>query len=535
MITFDDVSLTYADAARPTLHHISLTIPEGDLCLTIGETGSGKSTLLGCINALVPHFTGGTLRGTVTVDGRQTRNHRARDLADVVGYVGQNPVNGFVTDSVEEEIAYGMEQLGVSPDVMRKRVEETLDLLGIAELRDRPLAALSGGQQQRVAIASVLAAQPSVLILDEPTSALDPTAAHDVLSALTNLVLDVGMTVVLAEHRLERVTHAADSALWLPGDGSATFGHPGKILATATVTPPLAQLAHVLGWDEVPLSVRDARRRVHAEGVVLPNAPARPARAPGDVVVRVQGVSHAYGRVQALREVTLDLRAGEVTTLMGRNGSGKSTLLWAVQGTLRPSTGKVLIGDVHPHQLKPADARKRVTLVPQSASDLLYLPTVAAECARSDKESHAPAGTTAALMDRLGLTVDPGTHPRDLSEGQKLALVLAIQLAAAPHVVLLDEPTRGLDYAMKAHLREIVTELAAEGRCVVISTHDIEFATTCSDRTVVLAEGEVVADGLTAEICTSSAAFAPQVAKVFAPTPVLTAAEVAERLRGVNA
>lgn len=252
MIRFDQVSVTYTAAETPVLDRVSFELPEGDLCLVVGTTGSGKSTLLGAINGLVPHFTGGLLRGRVLVDGRDTAKFRPRDLADVVGYVGQDPLRGFVTDTVEDEVAYGMEQLGIDPIAMRKRVEETLDLMGIADLRRRPLIELSGGQQQRVAIAAVLAAQPRVLVLDEPTSALDPTAAQDVLAAISALVHEVGLTVVLAEHRLERVMQAADSMIWLPGDGSLIHGDPRQVLGVATVRPPLAELARAAGWAEVP-------------------------------------------------------------------------------------------------------------------------------------------------------------------------------------------------------------------------------------------------------------------------------------------
>ena len=220
MITFDRVTVTYVDAGWPVLRDVSLTIEEGELCLVVGRTGSGKSSFLGTINGLVPHFTGGTLAGRVVVDGRDTAHHPPRELADVVGVVGQDPLAGFVTDTVEEELAYGMEQLAVPAQVMRKRVEETLDLLGLADLRAEPLLELSGGQQQRVAIGSVLTAHPRILVLDEPTSALDPTAAEEVLAAVTRLVHDLGVTVVLAEHRLERVAQFADRVIHLPGDGS---------------------------------------------------------------------------------------------------------------------------------------------------------------------------------------------------------------------------------------------------------------------------------------------------------------------------
>ncbi len=210
VIEFDRVTITYPDADAPTLRDVNLVVDEGELCLVVGRTGAGKSTLLGAINGLVPHFSGGTLAGSVRVDGRDTSTHPPRELADLVGVVGQDPLAGFVTDTVEEELAYGMEQLGVAPAVMRKRVEETLDLLGLAELRSVPLHELSGGQQQRVAIGAVLTQHPRVLVLDEPTSALDPTAAEEVLAAITRLVHDLGITVVLAEHRLERVAQYAD-------------------------------------------------------------------------------------------------------------------------------------------------------------------------------------------------------------------------------------------------------------------------------------------------------------------------------------
>ncbi|AXE38168.1 ABC transporter ATP-binding protein [Acidipropionibacterium virtanenii] len=557
-LVLDDVSITLPDADRPVLSHLNLAVREGDLALVVGRTGSGKSTLLGALNGLVPHFSGGRLDGSVTVAGLDTRSHRPRDLADVIGVVGQNPMAGFVTDTVEDEIAYGMEQLGISSSIMRKRVEETLDLLNIADLRSRPLLDLSGGQQQRVAIASVLAAQPRILVLDEPTSALDPTAAQDVLASITTLVDDVGLTVVLAEHRLERVMHAADTVIWLPGDSTAVQGDPSEVLLRADVTPPLAQLARVLGWDSVPLSVRRARRRVRAAGQVPARSAPEPTEAlswaadPAADVMRLENLSVSYGDLNAVDRVDLTLQSGTVTTLMGRNGAGKSSLMWAVQGATR-SSGSVRVRSSHtasggdvaqpgwtdPRTASPEQARRLVTLVPQAAADLLYLPSVGAECQQADRESEADPGTTASILHRLGVELPAERDPRDLSEGQRLALVLAIQLAARPSVVLLDEPTRGLDYAMKAQLSLIVRAIAdgsglagpaGSPAAVLISTHDVEFAAMSSDRTVVMADGQIVADGTTRSVCTSSPAFSPQMAKVFHPADLLTPGEVAEAM-----
>ncbi len=530
MIEFDRVTITYRDAPAPVLRDVSLRIEEGELCLVVGRTGAGKSTFLGAINGLVPHFTGGTLAGRVCVDGRDTASHPPRELADVVGVVGQDPRAGFVTDIVEDELAYGMEQLAVPPDVMRKRVEETLDLLGLAELRHRALHEISGGQQQRVAIGSVLTPHPRVLVLDEPTSALDPTAAEEVLAAITRLVHDLGVTVVLAEHRLERVVQYADRVIHVAGDGTVTDGAPATMFATAGVAPPVVELGRLAGWKPLPLSVRDARRLagpLRDAITTVPPVPARTRVATGRQLAHCRNVVVRYGDVVAVRGVDLDLGAGEVTALMGRNGSGKSSLLWAIQGSGRRQSGLVQVAGKDPKTLSAHRARMLVGLVPQTPADLLYLETVRAELEQADAESHgSESPPSRALLDRLAPGIPDDIHPRDLSEGQRLALVLAVQLRAAPPVVLLDEPTRGLDYKAKRALVRIVDELAAEGRSVVIATHDVEFVAAAADRVVVMAEGDVVADGPTAEVVVSSPSFAPQVAKILAPLCYLTVEQV---------
>jgi len=535
VIEFDRVTITYSDAAAPVLRNVNLRIDEGELCLVVGRTGAGKSTLLGAINGLVPHFTGGTLEGRVVVDGRDTATHPPRELADVVGVVGQDPLAGFVTDIVEEELAYGMEQLAVRPDVMRKRVEETLDLLGLAELRYRALHEISGGQQQRVAIGAVLTPHPRVLVLDEPTSALDPTAAEEVLAAITRLVHDLGVTVVLAEHRLERVVQYADRVIHIAADGRVTDGSPESMFAASTVAPPVVELGRLAGWTPLPLSVRDARR--HATSLrdriaVQPPQTARHRRCTDRRLLHCRNLLVRYGDVVAVGGVDLDLYAGEVTALMGRNGSGKSSLLWAIQGSGKRQSGLVQIDGKDPKTLSARHARALVGLVPQTPADLLYLETVRAELDQADAESAdaqwggAESPPARELLDRLAPAVADAAHPRDLSEGQRLSLVLAVQLRAAPPVVLLDEPTRGLDYKAKRELVRIVDELAAEGRSVVIATHDVEFVAAAADRVVVMAEGDIVADGPTADVIVSSPAFAPQVAKILAPLEYLTVEQV---------
>ncbi|MGT2528202.1 ABC transporter ATP-binding protein [Streptomyces nojiriensis] len=647
MIRFEQVSVTYDGAAGPSLRGLDLEIPEGELTLLVGPSGVGKSTLLGAVSGLVPHFTGGTLRGRVTVAGRDTRTHKPRELADVVGTVGQDPLAHFVTDVVEDELAYGMESLGLAPAVMRRRVEETLDLLGLNELRDRPIATLSGGQQQRVAIGSVLTTHPKVLVLDEPTSALDPAAAEEVLAVLQRLVHDLGTTVLMAEHRLERVVQYADRVLLLPAPGAApVLGAPAEVMAVSPVHPPVVSLGRVAGWSPLPLSVRDARRlaaplrarlaslsapvdraplpsdpvcgtasralpgpapqspeglgfrsaepdgrivepdsglpagqgaRLEADAGGSPASPAFEARglgrspsfgkgrigdgsarrhpsprtgllarllrraepshpAPaGAAPAETKGLAVRRGRREVLRGITLTVAPGETIALMGRNGAGKSTLLAALVGTVPPATGEVTVGGLAPHRTPPPEMVRRVGLVPQEPRDLLYADTVAAECAAADSDAGAAPGTCRELVTSLLPDVPDDVHPRDLSEGQRLALALALVLTGRPALLLLDEPTRGLDYAAKARLIEILRGLAADGHAIVLATHDVELAAEVAHRVLILAGGEIVADGPTAEVVVSSPAFAPQVAKVLAPGHWLTVTQVAEALATTEA
>lgn len=529
MIELRGIGFGYDD--HEVLRDVDLTLEEGELVLVSGRTGVGKSTLLGIVTGLVPRFTGGRLTGDVLLDGRSIVDQPPRERAHLVGYVGQDPLAGFVADTVEEELAYGMEQLGTAPETMRRRVEETLDLLGIADLRARDLRTLSGGQQQRVAIGAVLTTHPRVLVLDEPTSALDPTAAEDVLATITRLVHDLGLTVLLAEHRLERVVPFADRICLVTGDGGIRVDAPQDVLADSPVAPPLVELGRLAGWSPLPLTVRDARRA--ARSLPALSAPATALQPPTPPLVVARGVTVVHGSHVAVREVDLTLSAGRVTVLMGRNGSGKSSLIWALQGSGKRRSGDLDVGGQDPADLAPAQRRTRVGLVPQTAADLLYLETVAEECAAADGGAEVGAGTCRRLLDRLAPGIDAATHPRDLSEGQRLALALAIVLTARPPVVLLDEPTRGLDYAGKAELARIVADLAADGHAVLLATHDVEFAAHVADEVVVMADGEVVSSGPPRRVLAESPSFAPQVTKVLGG-PWLVVDEVAAALAGAR-
>ena len=526
MIKFSNVSLVYPTSTKTVLEGLTFSIEEGEMVLVIGSTGTGKSSLLRLINGLVPHHTGGILAGDVIVDGISTQLVRPGELAHLIGIVGQNPSTGFVTDTVEEELVFGMESLNVAPDVMRKRVEEILDLLALAPLRNRAISTLSGGEQQRLAIGSALVMHPKILVLDEPTSALDPIAAEEVLSIIHRLVHDLSLTVIIAEHRLERVIGFADRIIHISGDGQTVIDVPENILRKSDIAPPIVHLARALELDQVGLNVRDVRRMTEAvrkEGNDLPKI----VKKSTPTTISISGVGISYGAHIALKDVSTTIFEGEIVALMGRNGAGKSSLLQSIVGLQELNHGAVTIFDMDPKNLKGKERRTTVGYIPQEPGDLLYAQSVAQECAQADKDNQISSGETFNLLKTLVPSISEKTHPRDLSEGQRLALALAVVLSAKPRALILDEPTRGLDYQSKSLLIQILKDFAKQqGRSAIIATHDVELVAELADRVIFLSEGEIVADGPTLDILLASPAFAPQVSKVMSPRRWLTVKDV---------
>jgi len=533
MIKFSEVSLIYPNSTTTVLENLTLEISEGELVLVIGPTGAGKSSLLRLINGLVPHHTGGILAGDISVDGFSTREVKPGGLAHLIGIVGQNPINGFVADTVEEELAFAMEAMNLPSETMRKRVEEVLDLLSLAPLRSRTIATLSGGEQQRVAIASALVMHPKVLVLDEPTSALDPIAAEEVLSILHRLVHDLSLTVVIAEHKLERVIGFADRILYINGDGSTVIGKPEEIMKRSTIAPPIVHLARALGLEEVGLSVRDLRRKTQSLRESTPLS-ISPTYTPSPfAVIEIESLTLAYGTKLALDSINTTIFDNEIVAIMGRNGAGKSSLLRAISGVNVNQTGTVSVHALNPKNIHGKLRRQSIGYIPQEPSDLLYAQSVSKECELADKDNQIQAGTTYSLLAQLVPGISLNTHPRDLSEGQRLGLALSVVLSANPKVLVLDEPTRGLDYEAKKSLTRILLEFAREfNRCVVIATHDVELVAELASRVIFIADGEIVADGPTVEVLLSSPAFAPQVAKVMAPQPWLSVSDVIAAIEG---
>jgi len=532
MIKFSHVSLIYPNSTKTVLEDLNLTIDEGELVLVIGPTGSGKSSLLRLINGLVPHHTGGILAGDVSVNGTSTQIAKPGAMAHLIGIVGQNPANGFVADTVEEELAFGMEVLNLPSDVMRKRVEEVLDLLSLAALRNRSIATLSGGEQQRVAIGAALVTHPKVLVLDEPTSALDPIAAEEVLSILHRLVHDLGLTVVIAEHKLERVIQFADRIVHINGAGVANVGTPEEILMNSPIAPPIVHLAKALGLKEIGLTVRDIRRMTTAFRELPTVENKNHEVKTGDAVISIENLKVSYGDSIALNNVSSTINEGEIVAVMGRNGAGKSSLLKAIAGVSPVQSGKIRVLGNNPADLHGKARRQSIGFIPQEPSDLLYGQSVQIECDQADRDNELSAGTTFTVLQQLVPGISGNTHPRDLSEGQRLGLALSVVVSSNPTILILDEPTRGLDYEAKSQLTRILIQFAATfGKAVLLATHDVELVAELATRVIFVADGDIVADGSTLDVLLSSPAFAPQVAKVMSPQPWLSVKDVVAAIK----
>jgi energy-coupling factor transport system ATP-binding protein len=517
-VSWRGVGFSHPDGVT-ALDDVDLDVDEGDLVLVLGASGSGKSTLCRTVNGLVPHTSGGRFRGHVHVMGRDTGAHRPRDLADVVGFVHQDPEAQFVVDQVEADVAFVLENLGTTPDMMRRRVEESLDALGIAHLRERSPSTLSGGERQRAAIAGALAAAPSVLVLDEPTSELDPQGADDVLAAVDRLRDDLGTTVVLAEHRLERAGPLADLAVVLEAGAIRSQGSVRAVLPDYEGAPPVTRLGHLLGWHPAPLTVREARRLARREDRPEPAAP-HPSPTPGETLVRARGLTLGHRRAPVLRDLDVEIGRGEVVAVLGRNGSGKTTLLRAIAGLHEPGAGEVSVA---------AD----IGYVPQDPNALLFATTVEDELTETLRLRRRPDdGAVDVWLDRLGLTGLRCRHPRSLSAGQRQRVAVAAVAIGGADLLLLDEPTRGIDPPSAAALEAALGDHRVAGGAAVMATHDVELAARVATRVIVLGDGDLVADGPAADVLAGSL-FAPQVLRVL--PPFLTVDDVAAARAGAGA
>lgn len=524
------VTYWYPGHERPALLDVSLRIEPAEVILIVGGSGSGKSTLLRCLNGLVPHFHGGTLAGTVEVDGNDTRLARPRDLARSVGLVLQDPEGQAVMTTVEREIAFGLENQGIPSPAISRLVEEALILLGLSHLRHAELSTLSGGELQKVALAAVVATQPHLLLLDEPTSQLDPVSTEELLASVRRLAEDTGATIVLSEHRTERCLHFATRVISL--DDGALVADAGTqqfaqwaLPKHGMLLPPVARLFSRYGSAAtadaregvLPLTVKDARRLLPSDG------PARIRRLPaatklphGDIAIAARKLTVGHDHENPLLEnVNFVLSRGQTVAIMGENGVGKSTLVRHFIGLARPFSGKLTLLGRDVADMSVAEAAHRCAVLGQNPSDLFVKDTVAEEIAFTlhalgrEEDEHGPL--MSAVVHEFGLQTLLARNPRDLSGGEQTRVALAATVCGERPVLVLDEPTRGMDARHKTALSEALRRRAEAGSCVVVVTHDVEFAARLVDRVLILGDRRVLADGPTAETLDGSLFFSTQI------------------------
>jgi energy-coupling factor transport system ATP-binding protein len=421
-IEISGASYRYPGREEYALRDFSLSVEKGEFVVLFGPSGCGKSTVCRMLNGLIPHFLGGRLEGTVTVAGLDAAKHTTAELSRKAGLVFQEPENQIVASTVEDEIAFGLENLRAPADEMAERVRRSAERLGISGLLGRRTDELSCGERQRVVLASVLAMRPEVVVMDEPTSQIDPDSRKALLEFLRGLSRG-GVTVVLVEHNLDEAKRYADRLI---------------PLAPAEKPEP---------------------------------APQRSDNPPGDVLLEVSGLCGGYGGRKILDGISFEVRGGQCLAVTGPNGSGKSTLLRHLNGLMRPSAGKVAICGVDSASAPVEELARKVAYLPQNPSDMLFCDTAEDEL-RFTLRHLGKGGDVESALRRFDLLQNRLDYPRDLSVGQRQRLALAAVLVSNPRVALLDEPTRGIDERMRAELASAVRDLLAAGGAAVIVTHD---------------------------------------------------------------
>lgn len=572
MLTFKVENLTYyyPEVERPALRDVNLDVEEGEFLLVVGGSGSGKSSLARVLAGLIPDYYGGKFGGRVFFKEQDIRSIKQRALARNIGIVFQDPEKQLVMTSVEAEIAFGLENLGLPQAEMFRRVAEVMVFFGITSLKRKFTVKLSGGQKQKVALASIMAMQPQVLILDEPTSQLDPLAAEEIFNLVKRLNDELGITIILIEQRLERCFHLADRVAVMEGGRIMKDGPAGEVAAWEVknqypYVPTVAGFISHIGSSDILLTVKEGRRMLKNKYFILNNfsnvnlsalnssetkassikpftrnvekrfksvvqtlnskfiaslfsKPLKSLEQQEEIpVVEIQNLWFTYpnGR-EILHGIDLSVSAGEYLVIMGENGSGKTTLLKQLAGILKPARGKVTIAGVDTAHSSPHQLAQMVGYLSQNPNDYLFHDTVEEEL-RFTQANLGISDNTAIeqLLEILKLSRYRHVNPRDLSCGERQRAALASVLVARPKLLLLDEPTRGIDYRLKAEMGSLLRGIAKNGVAVILITHDVEFAAEYPERVVMLFDGMIASDGPKSEVLGSSMFFAPQIRKLF--------------------
>ncbi|MGI6588846.1 MAG: ABC transporter ATP-binding protein [Peptococcia bacterium] len=531
-IKVEDLTYYYPETEIPALEKINLSLKRGEFVLLVGSSGCGKSSLVRALGGLIPDFYGGKIGGRIYLDNQEIRTLKRSVLVKKVGMVFQDPESQLIMSNVEQELVLGMENLGLPVSLMKRRVMEVGEAFSLSPYRQYSVTELSGGLKQKVVLASILAMQPEILILDEPTSQLDPVAGEEILTIVRKLNEDQGMTVILIEQRLERCFHLADRVVVMEkGRIVQNQTNLEQLVAWAVeegspFLPPLPKLFARSGFTQIPLTVKEGRDLISAKidktkeeacPLIVAAEEKKDKGREKELLLKVENVAYTYENgVEALKGINLDIYAGDFLVLMGENAAGKTTLLKSIRGLLQPTKGTVRFLGEEIKERPLEEWAKKIGYLSQHPGDYLFLPTVREEIEFTLDNLHLPKGARVDfLLEKLGLTKFTESYARDLSSGERQRVALATVLVAKPKLIILDEPTRGLDYELKAYLGEILQNLQQEGRAILLVTHDVEFAAEYATEIALMTQGTIIAKGKKEEMLSDSTFFSPQVAKLF--------------------
>lgn len=517
IININNLTFNYPDSKQSAIKNINLTVNEGEFILIVGPSGCGKSTLIRLLNRVVPDYYGGIIEGEVSISGRNIEFLDKKQVIENVGMVYQHPEKQIVLQDVEREIAFGLENFNTDINTMKRNVFEVISLLGLNKIRDKQTTEISGGEKQRVAIASVVSMDPQIIAFDEPISQLDPISAEEVLNSIKRLNRDLGKTIILVEQRLDKCFHMADRIIFMENGEIIGQGTPKNIpenIVNKYHLPTITYIFKEAGLQTLPITVKEGRD-------IIRNNKFQDLKEDDlkfkEVVMEIEKLNFEYERgYKILKDLSFKLHRGEIMTVMGENGAGKSTLFKIIAGMIDKYKGKVLIDNKNIKSLKLKERIKKIGYLSQNPNDYFGRKTVFEEVGYTLKNiGEYKEEKVEQVMKLLNISYLEDKNPRDLSGGEKQRVAIACTIITDPEILILDEPTRGMDAEAKENLGEIIKTLAEVGKSIVVITHDSDFAGDYSHSVMLMFNGEIVAKGCARDILYNSMYYSPQISKIF--------------------
>ncbi|MFX0547703.1 ABC transporter ATP-binding protein [Hathewaya histolytica] len=517
VINIENVTFNYPECSESAIKDINLKVNEGELVLIVGPSGCGKSTLIRLINRLVPSYCGGTIIGNVYLKGKNIEDMAPLEIVKQVGMVYQHPEKQIILQDIEREIAFGLENLNTDIDSMKRNVAEVISLLGLNDIKNKQTDEVSGGQKQRIAIASVLSMDPDIILFDEPISQLDPIGAEEVLNSIKKLNAEMGKTVILVEQRLDKCFSMADRIIFMEEGNIIGEGKPRNIPENINKKyhlPSLTYLFKSSGRKDHPVDLKEARQSI--EGIKIDKLNSSNTLSSKEPIMEVKKLKFSYSKgEEILKDISFNLNRGEVLTVMGENGAGKSTLFKIITGLMEGYKGNIYIKGKNIRKMKE-EKLKYVGYLSQNPNDYFGRENVFEEVGYTLKNiGEYNKDKIEEVLHLLNINHLRNKNPRDLSGGEKQRVAIACTLVTDPEILILDEPTRGMDSLAKENLGDIINTLKNKGKSIVLVTHDTNFSGDYSDRVMLLFHGQIIAIGNAEHILCESIYYSPQVSRLF--------------------